>query len=125
MMRYSVQFSDWICVKGYILLSFARNMAKNLGKNINKKVSSKSSWKRLDHAQQSTTFALELIQRNQLKNRTIDWWKNFIGNNEVPRNSAQIISEKVGCETEIPVQRYIFSKTRQKIIHEVVKQYTK
>ena len=30
MMRYSVQPRDWIFVKGYELLSFAKNMGKNI-----------------------------------------------------------------------------------------------
>ena len=34
MMRYSVQFRDWIFVKGYGVLSFAKNMGKNIGKNM-------------------------------------------------------------------------------------------
>ena len=30
MMRYSVQPRDWVFVKGYELLSFAKNMGKNI-----------------------------------------------------------------------------------------------
>ena len=33
MMRYSVQRRDWIFVKGYRFLSFAKNIGKNIGKN--------------------------------------------------------------------------------------------
>ena len=33
MMRYSVQHRDWIFVKGYRFLSFAKNIGKNIGKN--------------------------------------------------------------------------------------------
>ena len=36
MMRYSVQRSDRIFVKGYRFLSFAKNQGKNIGKNISK-----------------------------------------------------------------------------------------
>ena len=45
-MRYSVKLKDRIFVKGYGLLSFA----KNVGKNIRKNLSGKYSQKRLDHA---------------------------------------------------------------------------
>ena len=31
---YSVQPGDWIFVKGFGFLSFAKNMGKNIGKNI-------------------------------------------------------------------------------------------
>ena len=37
---YSVQPRDWIFVKGYGFLSFARNVGKNVGKNISKNLSS-------------------------------------------------------------------------------------
>ena len=36
MIRYSVQPSDRIFVKGYVFLFFAKNVAKNIGKNISK-----------------------------------------------------------------------------------------
>ena len=40
-------------------MSFARNIGKNVGKNISKDFSSKYSQKRLDHANQSATYALK------------------------------------------------------------------
>ena len=36
MARYLVQSRDWIFIKGYQILSFAKNMGKNTGKNISK-----------------------------------------------------------------------------------------
>ena len=36
MMRYSVQPRDRIFVKGYVFLSFTKNMGKSIGKNISK-----------------------------------------------------------------------------------------
>ena len=33
-MRYSVEPRDWILVKNYGFLSFAKNMAKNISKNV-------------------------------------------------------------------------------------------
>ena len=62
-MCYSVQPRDWIFVKGYGFLSFAKNMGKNIGKNINKNLSHKYSKKRIDHAKQSTTDALKTASR--------------------------------------------------------------
>ena len=41
MTRYSVQSSHRIFVKGYGLLSFAKNMGKNIAKDISKKLSCK------------------------------------------------------------------------------------
>ena len=47
-MRYLVQPREQIFVKGYGLLSFAKNMGKNIGKNTSKnlrgKCSQKTSW---------------------------------------------------------------------------------
>ena len=36
MMQYSVQPRYWILVKGYVFLSFAKNIGENIGKNISK-----------------------------------------------------------------------------------------
>ena len=47
----SVQPSDWIFVKGYGFLSFAKKMDKNIGKNLRGKYSQKL----LDHAKESAT----------------------------------------------------------------------
>ena len=49
-MHYPVQPRDWIFVKGYGFLYFAKNMSKNIGKNISKNSSGKYSQKYLDHA---------------------------------------------------------------------------
>ena len=60
-MRYSVQLSDQIFVKGFRFLSFAKSMDKNICKNISKSLSGKYSpgmlamrQKLLDHVKQST-----------------------------------------------------------------------
>ena len=47
MARYSVQPRDRMFVKGYRLLSFAKNRGKDIGKNIKKILSSKYSQKLL------------------------------------------------------------------------------
>ena len=36
MTRYSVQPRDWIFVKGYGFLFFARHLCRNIGKNISR-----------------------------------------------------------------------------------------
>ena len=59
MTRYSVQSRDFIIVKGYEFLSFAKNMGKNIGKNISKNLSGKYSQKLLDHAKQSEADAFK------------------------------------------------------------------
>ena len=44
-------------------LSFAGNMGRNIGKNISENLSSKSSQKPFDHAKQSSTDALKILQK--------------------------------------------------------------
>ena len=51
----SAQPSDWIFVKGYGFLSFAKKMGKSIGKNL----SGKYSQKLLDHAKKSATDTLK------------------------------------------------------------------
>ena len=53
MTRYSVQPRDWIFVKGYGFLSFAKNIGKN------KNLSGKYSQKLLDHAKRSAKDTLK------------------------------------------------------------------
>ena len=50
MMRYSVQPIHRIIVKGYEVLSFAKNMGKNIGKNVSKNLSGKYNHKLLEDA---------------------------------------------------------------------------
>ena len=66
MTRYSVQQRDWIFVKSYEFLSFARNTRKMTGENIMKNLSKKYSQKILYHAKQSANLLqmhLKLIQK--------------------------------------------------------------
>ena len=62
-MRYSVQPTDQIFVKGCGFLPFLENMSKNIEKNISKLLSGKYSQNLLDHAKQSTTDALKTTSK--------------------------------------------------------------
>ena len=57
-MRYSIEPSDRIYVKGYGFLSFAKNMGKNLSYKYGQK---------LDNAKKSTTDAIKQLQKEQFK----------------------------------------------------------
>ena len=70
MTRYSVQPRDWIFVKGYRFLSFAKNTDKNIGKNISKTLSSKCSQKLLDHDKQSATDAFKTSSKRVIQKTT-------------------------------------------------------
>ena len=64
-MRYSIEPRDRIYLKGYLFLSFAKNMGKSL--------SNKYGQKLLDSAKKSITDAKELLQKEQLKNSRSNW----------------------------------------------------
>ena len=59
MMRYLTEARDQMFVKGYEVLSFAKNMGKNLGKNICENLSRKYNHKRLDNAKKYATDAMK------------------------------------------------------------------
>ena len=71
MIRYSVQSRYWIFVKGYRLLSFAKDMGKNIGKNISKHLSGKYGQKLLDHAKQSATDSIKTASKRVVRKQLV------------------------------------------------------
>ena len=69
-MRYSIEPRDRIYVKGYELLSFAKNMGKSL--------SSKYGQKLLDIAKKSTTDAIKTASKRAIK-KTAEATGDLIG----------------------------------------------
>ena len=65
MTRYSVQPRDQIFVKGYGFLYFARNISINISENL----ISKYSHKLHDHAKQSATDALKMLQKRAIQKK--------------------------------------------------------
>ena len=59
MVCYSIYHRDQIFVKGYRLLSFAKNTGKDSGKNISKNLSANYIQKRLDNAKQPARDAIK------------------------------------------------------------------
>ena len=68
--RYSVQPRDRIYVKGYGILSFAKNMGKNIDKNISENLSGKSSQKPFAHARKSATDAFKTSSKRVIQETT-------------------------------------------------------
>ena len=89
MTRYSFQPIDRILVKGYGLLSIAKNMVTNFGKNIRQNLSGKYSQKRLDHAKKSVTNGLKTSSKRVTSEATGDLIGNKIANRitKVSKNS--------------------------------------
>ena len=93
MTRYSVQPRNRIFVKGYVFLSFAKNISKSL--------SGKYSQKLIGHAKQSATDVFKTPSKRAIK-KTADATGDFIGNQSndgkimgVSKNSQQNNSETV------------------------------
>ena len=70
-MRYSSEPKDWIYVKGYGFLLFAKNIGKNL--------SNKYSQKCLDRAKKSTTDAMKTASKKEIQ-ITAEATHDLIGN---------------------------------------------
>ena len=67
MTLYSVQPRDWLFVKDYGFLSFAKNVGRNIGKNIRKNLSNKYSQRLIDHAKQSATDTLKTASKRAIQ----------------------------------------------------------
>ena len=98
-MRYSVQPRDQLFVKGYGILSFAKNMGKNIGKNISKNLSCKYSpgmlamrQNLLDHTKQSANDAFKTASKRAI-HKTAEATGDLIGNeiaNRITKSSKNL-----------------------------------
>ena len=70
-MRYSIEPSDRIYIKGYVFLSFAKNMGTHL--------SNKYGQKRLNSAKKSTTDAIKTASKRAIQN-TAEATGDLLGN---------------------------------------------
>ena len=67
MTLYSIQPRDWLFVKDYGFLSFAKNVGRNIGKNIRKNLSNKYSQRLIDHAKQSAIDTLKTASKRAIQ----------------------------------------------------------
>ena len=67
MTRYSVQTRNWIFIKGYGYLPFAKNIGRNIVKNTSKNLSSKNIQNIIDHAKQSATDEIETASKRAIQ----------------------------------------------------------
>ena len=115
-MRYSIEPRDRVYVKGYELLSFAKNMRKSL--------SNKYGQKLYDSAKKSTTDAIKTASKREIQ-KTADATGDLIGN-KIPdkitsvsnKNSMKELSNNDEEDMEITThkKRYISPEERQQII---------
>ena len=115
-MRYSVEPRDRIYVKGYGLLSFAKNIGKIL--------SNKFSQKLLDSAKKSTTDTIKSASKRAIQ-KTAVATGDMIGNKIANKISVSKKSTKEwqNNETEVDVERATsekkIHKERQQVIDEL------
>ena len=113
-MRYSIEPTDRIYVKGYGFLSFAKNMGKSL--------SNKYGQKLLDSAKKSTTDAIKTASKTAIQKAaeaTGDLIVNKIADKitSVSKKSSNNNDEDVEITTY--KKKCISSKERQQIINEL------
>ena len=120
-MRYSIEPTDGIYVKGYGFLSFAKNM---MGKNL----SNKYGQKLLDRAKKSTTDAIKRASKRAIK-KTAEATVDLIGNkiadkltsiSKIPAKELRN-NDKTEEDAEITTheKRYVSLEERQQIINEL------
>ena len=115
--RYSTKPRDKynIYVKGYGLLSFAKNMGKNL--------SNKYGQIFIDGAKKSTTDAIKIASRTAIQ-KTAEATGDLIGN-KIADETISVSKKLQKNETEkdikrtTPKKRYISPEERQQIIDEI------
>ena len=114
-MRFSIEPTDRIYVKGYGFLSFVKNMSKTL--------SNKYGQKPLNIAKKSTTDGIKTASKRAIQ-KTAEGTDDLIGNkiaDKITTVSKKSTKELRNNETEAdkPKKRYISPKERQQVIDEL------
>ena len=100
-------------VKGYVFLSFAKNIGSHL--------SNKYSEKLLDSAKKSTTGAIKVASKTAIQ-KTAEATSDLIGNkiaDKITKKSSKELHSQNQNELEIPKERYISPEKRQQSIDEL------
>ena len=115
-MRYSIEHRESRHVKDYGFLSFARNIGTH-GTKVAKNMSNKYSQKLVDTAKKSATDAIKTASKREIQ-KTAEATGDLVGNKitsaSIKSHNKEIESNEVN--NEIPKERYISPKERQKII---------
>ena len=116
-MRYSVEPRERRYVKGYGFLSFARNIGTDAAK-IAKKMSNKYGQKLVDTAKKSATDAIKAASKRAIQKRA-EATGDLIDNKVADKITSASKKSQNEVNNEIPKERYISPKERQKIIDEL------
>ena len=123
-MRYSIEPKERRHVKGYGFLSFAKNIGTHAAK-VAENISNKYSQKLVDTAKKFATDAIKTASKRAIQ-KTAEATRYLVGNKIADKITAkpskkshneEIQSNEIN--NEIPKERYISPKERQKIIDEL------
>ena len=121
-MRYSIEPRDWIYVKGYRFLSFAKNMGKGL--------SNKYDQRLLDSAKKSTTDAIKTASKREIQ-KAAEETGDLIGNKiadkitsvSKKKSTKELNNNRETKEEDVKItaqkKRYISPEEKQQIIEEL------
>ena len=126
-MRYSIEPKERRHVKGCGFLSFARNIGTHAAK-VAKKMSNKYSQKLADTAKKSATDAITTASKRAIQ-KTAEATRDLVGNKIADKitsaskkslkNPRDEESSSTEVNNEIPKEKYISPKQKQKIIDEL------
>ena len=123
-MRCSIEPKERKHVKGYGFLSFARNIGTHATK-VAKNMSDKYTQKLVDTAKKSATYAIKTASKRSIQKTaqaTGDLVGNKIADKITAKTSKKSHNEEIQLNevnNEIPKERYIPPKERQKIIDDL------
>ena len=119
-MRYSIEPSDRIYVKGYGFLSFAKSMGKSLGNKYGQNL--------IDSAQKSTTDVIKTALKRAIQ-KTAEATGDLIGNKTADKitrvskkkSTKELPNDEIEEDMEITThkKRYLSPEERQQIINEL------
>ena len=110
-MRYSLEPRDWVYVKGYGFISFARSMSNRYWKEL------------LDTAKKSATDAIKIASKRTIQ-KTAEATGDLIGNKTADKITSiskkpSNISNNDDVELTTHKKRHISPEERQQIINEL------
>ena len=116
-MCYSIEPREKRYVKGYGFLSFARNIGTHAAK-VAKNMSNKYSQKLVDSAKKSATDVIKTASKRGIQ-KTAETTGDLIGNKIADKITSASKKSQNEVNNEIPKERYISPKERQKVIDEL------
>ena len=116
-MHYSIEPRERRYVKGYDFLPFSRNIGAHAAK-VAKNMSNKYSQNLLDSAKKSAADPIKTASKRAIQ-KTAEATGDLIDNKIADKIPSASKKSQIEVINEIPKERYISQKERQKIIDEL------